>query len=185
VPLDRNAKARIAAYARAWSYQHRQPCQHRPGPLTRACLDVLRALLWDFHNSRDGRCFPSHDAIAAKAACCRRTVAEALRVLEWAGILSWQHRIARVRERCRDLWGHEGWRWRVVRTSNAYVFCDPGTVACHPAGNRAFPSKCRNSPGTINQVPKPSALDPDSALARALASLGALISAKDAYERGC
>ena len=42
------------------------------------------------------------------------------------GVLSWQHRIARVREHCRDLWGREGWRWRVVRTSNAYVFRDPG-----------------------------------------------------------
>ena len=27
VPLDRNAKVRIAAYARAWSAQHRQPRQ--------------------------------------------------------------------------------------------------------------------------------------------------------------
>jgi len=77
---------------------------------------VLQALLWGFHNSRSGACFPSYAAIAAKAECHRATVAEALRVLEWAGILTWQHRIARVRERCRDLWGREGWRWRVVRT---------------------------------------------------------------------
>ena len=27
VPLDRNAKARIQAYARAWDRQHRQPGQ--------------------------------------------------------------------------------------------------------------------------------------------------------------
>jgi len=86
------------------------------GPVTMAFRRVLQALLWGFHNSRSGACFPSYAAIAAKAECHRATVAEALRVLEWAGILTWQHRIARVRERCRDLWGREGWRWRVVRT---------------------------------------------------------------------
>ena len=32
VPLDRNAKARIAAYAKAWDRQHRLPGQKRPGP---------------------------------------------------------------------------------------------------------------------------------------------------------
>jgi hypothetical protein len=187
VPLDRNAKARIAAYARAWSARNSHPGQHR-GPITRAFLDVLQALLWGFHNSRSGACFPSYAAIAARAECARRTVAEALCVLEWAGVLTWQHRIARVRERCRDLWGHEGWRWRVVRTSNAYVFRDPvAAVAPHPAGNRAFPSECRNPPGTLNPVVKPTlqapTVDPDSPLERALARLGALICAKDAYER--
>ena len=73
---------------------------------------------------RSGVCFPSYERIAEKAECARGTVAEALKVLEWAGVLSWQHRITRIRERCRDLWGHEGWRWRVIRTSNTYVFRD-------------------------------------------------------------
>jgi hypothetical protein len=44
VPLDRNQKARIAAYAKAWDRQHRQPGQ-RGGALGRAALDVLSALL--------------------------------------------------------------------------------------------------------------------------------------------
>jgi hypothetical protein len=176
-------------YAQRWTARNCRPGQHK-GPLTRAFLDVLQALLWGFHNSRDGRCFPSYEAIATKAECARSTVAEALKVLEWAGVLTWQHRIARVRERCRDLWGREGWRWRVVRTSNAYVLRDPATaVAGQPAGNRDFPSECRNSPGTLNQLAstlKPAAArDPDSALERALASLGALISAKDAREGRC
>jgi Helix-turn-helix domain len=83
VPLDRNAKARIMAYARAWGARRRQSGQHR-GPITRAFLEVLEALLWGFHNSRDGRCFPSYESIAAKAECARSTVAEALKVLEWA-----------------------------------------------------------------------------------------------------
>jgi hypothetical protein len=182
VPLDRNAKARIAAYARTWSARKCRPGHKHRGPITRAFLDVLQALLWGFHNSRSGACFPSYAAIAEKAECHRCTVAEALKVLEWAGVLTWQHRIQRVRERCRDLWGREGWRWRVVRTSNAYVFRDPGAAAPHPAGDRRFPSKSENPPGTLNQVLKPALLAPDRPLQCALASLGALIAAKDAYE---
>jgi hypothetical protein len=181
VPLDRNAKARIAAYARAWSARNCRPGQHK-GPITRAFLDVLQALLWGFHNSRDGRCFPSYAAVAAKAGCHRCTVAEALKVLEWAGVLTWQHRIQRVRERCRDLWGREGWRWRVVRTSNAYVFRDLTKVASHPAGNRRFSSKSENPTGTPNQLLKPTSLGPatasDSPLELALARLRAAIGAK-------
>ena len=59
--------------------------------------------------------------IAAKAECARSTVAEAIKALEFAGVLTWQNRITRIRERCRDLWSREGWRWRVIRTSNAYT----------------------------------------------------------------
>jgi hypothetical protein len=44
---------------------------------------VLQALLWGFYNSRSGCCFPSYEAIAAKAECPRSTVAEALKALEW------------------------------------------------------------------------------------------------------
>ena len=108
VPLDRNAKARIAAYARAWDRQHRQPGQ-RGGALGRAALDVLGALLWVFHNARSGCCFPSYERIAEKAGVARSTVAEAIKALEFAGVLTWQNRITRVRERCRDLWGRSGW----------------------------------------------------------------------------
>jgi hypothetical protein len=63
--------------------------------------------------------------IAEKAECCVHTVYEALKVLDRAGVLTWQHRITRIQERCQDLGGRQGWRWRVVRTSNAYQFRDP------------------------------------------------------------
>ena len=116
VPLDRNAKARIAAYARAWSARNKQPRQHK-GPITRAFLEVLEALLWGFHNSRSGVCFPCYEAIAAKAECCRSTVAEALKALEWAGVLTWQNRITRAVVRQRDLFGRWSNRWTVIRTS--------------------------------------------------------------------
>jgi hypothetical protein len=107
VPLDRNAKARILVYARAWDRRHRRPGQ-RGGALGRAALDVLGALLWAFHNARSGVCFPSYERIAEKAGCARSTVAEAIKALEFAGVLTWQNRIARVREPCRDLFGRDG-----------------------------------------------------------------------------
>jgi hypothetical protein len=145
VPLDRNAKVRIAVYARAWSARQRQPRQHR-GPITRAFLDVLQALLWGFHNSRSGVCFPSYETIAARAECARSTVAEALKALEWAGVLTWQNRITRILVRERDLFGQWAARWQVIRTSNAYVFSDP-----KPQLSGGFPCKSENSTGTENQ----------------------------------
>jgi hypothetical protein len=40
-------------------------------------------------------------------------------------VLSWQHRIARIQGRELDLSGRSASRWRVIRTSNAYMFRDP------------------------------------------------------------
>jgi AraC-like DNA-binding protein len=122
-PLDRNAKARIMAYAR---------------PFTRRTEkgNVLEVLLWGFHNARSGLCFPSLATIAQRAACAPSTVCEALKALEATGVLSWVNRIARIRERCEDLFGNLGTRWRIIRTSNAYHFHDPkGPEA------KAFPSE--------------------------------------------
>ena len=81
IPLDRNAKARIKVYVQGYNTRHRQPGQHH-GPITRAYMDVFEALLWGFHNSQDGRCYPSYEAIADKAKCCRDTVYEAIKALE-------------------------------------------------------------------------------------------------------
>jgi hypothetical protein len=173
VPLDRNAKARILAYAKAWGARHRQPGQYR-GPITRAFLEVLEALLWGFHNARTGCCFPSYEAIADKAECARSTVAEALKALEWAGVLTWVHRIARIQVRERDLFGRWASRWRVIRTSNAYVFRDPQP---RPKGVPA--SKSENPAGTQNQEVIDSSLapacDPDSPLEQALQQLSGAI----------
>jgi hypothetical protein len=171
VPLDRNAKARIATYARAWSARQRQPGQHR-GPITRAFTEVLQALLWGFHNSRSGCCFPSYESIAEKAECARSTVAEALKALEWAGVLTWQNRITRVLVRERDLFGQWAARWQVIRTSNAYVFTDPKPQLAGVPG-----CKSENPTGTQNQeiltLRSAPAIDPNSQLERALRRLGA------------
>ncbi len=159
-PLDRNAKARIMVYARAWSARHKRPGQHR-GPLTRATIEVLEALLWGFHNSRDGRCFPSYETIAARAQCCRDTVYEAIKALEVAEILTWVNRLIRVQFRERDLFGKLVQRTRLIRTSNAYMFRDPLPGAATPDDSRgraaastssfASSSKSENPPRTQNQ----------------------------------
>jgi len=182
VPLDRNAKIRVMAYARVWSARNRQPRQHK-GPITRAFLEVLQALLWGFHNAPTGVCFPSYEATARKAGCARSTVAEALKVLEWAGVLTWQHRIARIRERCTDLFGRATWRWRTIRTSNAYMFRDPQSqLAGVPA------SKSENPTGTQDQDSldpvEASARDPNRQLERALRRFGAAVAAKNGLEQG-
>jgi biotin operon repressor len=123
--LDRNAKVRIMHWARCLSRRTEKGRAY--GVVTAKALAVLEALLWAFHNAKSGVCFPSYEKIAEAAGCARSTVAEAIKALEDAGILSWVNRIKRVRESCPDLLGAKGWRWRVLRTSNAYNFRDPGS----------------------------------------------------------
>jgi hypothetical protein len=121
--LDRNAKVRIMHWARCLSRRTEKGRAY--GVVTAKALAVLEALLWAFHNAKSGVCFPSYEKIAEAAHCARSTVAEAIRALEDAGVLSWVQRVKRVREHCGDLLGANGWRWRVRRTSNAYNFRDP------------------------------------------------------------
>ena len=175
--LDCNAKARIIAYAHAWSATHKAPGQHR-GPITRAFMDVLEALLWGFHNSCSGRCFPSYEAIAAKARCARSTVADAIKALEFARVLTWVHRLAHIRVPELDLFGRRTWRRRVIRTSNANSFRDPQLCPLGRPDPR-LSSKSENPPGTPAKESSslPSAtgqrpIDPDSPLGRALNRLG-------------
>ena len=133
-PLDRNAKARIMTFARA--LMRRTEKGKAYGAITAKALAVLEALLWGFHNARSGLCFPSYEKIADRAGCARSTVAECIKALEDAGLLTWVNRIVRIRERCQDLFGHFGSRVRVIRTSNGYQFTDPKGAA-----SKGFPSK--------------------------------------------
>jgi Helix-turn-helix domain len=142
--LDRNAKVRIMHWARCLARRTEKGKAY--GQLTAKAVAVLEALLWAFHNAKSGLCFPSYETISEAAHCARSTVAEALKALEDAGILTWVQRIKRVREPCPDLLGDEGWRWRVLRTSNAYAFSDPS-----PAADRPNSSKSETPPGTPNQ----------------------------------
>jgi hypothetical protein len=145
IPLDRNAKARIIVYTKAYNARMREGGQHI-GPVTRAFMDVLRALLYSFHNGRDGRCFPSYERIAEAANCCRATVYEAIRALEAAGVLTWVNRLTKIRVPERDLFGRIAHRWQVIRTSNAYRFHDPQGSVSGAAGR-----KSENPPGPMIQ----------------------------------
>jgi hypothetical protein len=154
--LDGNAKARVWAAAGAYNRANRRAGQHQ-GPLTWATLRVLRALLWRFHGADGGgRCFPSYERIAAVAKCARSSVAIAIRELEDAGILTWLNRIARIRRRERDLFGHWVTVLEVVRSSNAYRFLDPldrirGTSL---ALTRRKPAKSDNRTGPAEPILK-------------------------------
>jgi hypothetical protein len=144
--LDGNAKARVWAAANAYNSANRQPRQHQ-GPLTWASLRVLRALLWRFHGADGGgRCFPSYERIAVAAKCARSSVALAVKELEDAQVLTWTHRLVKVRHRGRDLFGHWGSEWTVHRTSNAYRFLDP--IDREP-GRKTY--KSENPPGPQNR----------------------------------
>jgi Helix-turn-helix domain len=172
LPLDRNAKVRVMTLARALM-RRTEPGKHY-GQITAKALAVLEALLWGFHNARSGLCFPSYKSIAAKADCAPSTVGEAIKALEDAGLLSWVNRITRIRERCEDLFGRFGTRWRVIRTSNGYRFHDPKAAA-----SRGFASKTDFQSGTpiqdsslLTAIPQTEKYDPANPLDRALINFG-------------
>ena len=156
--LDRNAKVRIMHWARCLSRRTEKGRAY--GVVTAKALAVLEALLWAFHNAKSGLCFPSYERIAEAAGCARSSIAGALHALEDAGVLSWVHRLKRVREPCPDLLGDNGWRWRVLRTSNAYDFRDPGAPNSSKANfqsgtpNQGFFSSIK---GAVSAVKNPRA----------------------------
>jgi hypothetical protein len=133
------------------------------GMITAKHLEVLRALLWRFHNAATGKCFPAYEALAEAAGCARSTVYEAINALKALGLLDWQNRIKRIQEPCEALLGPGGWRWRVLRTSNGYLLIDPQ------------PSKSELQPGTEGQDSFPSLLPSETALGGALARLKAAV----------
>ena len=172
-PLDRNAKVRIMFCVRALTRRTEKGKHY--GQLTAKCEKIAEALLWGFHNARSGLCFPSYEKIAERAGCARSTVAEAIKALELAGVMTWVHRLVRVRERCADLFCQNGTRWRVIRTSNGYAFNDPKGAA-----DRGFPSKSDFPSGTSTQdsislIPPPALpeIDPATDLGAALLRLQA------------
>jgi hypothetical protein len=122
--LDREGKCRLMHKARALV---------RDQALGRAALMVLDVLAYKFHGVR-GTVFPSLDAIAAAAGVARSTAALAIKALEAAGLLSWQHRLRRVRVRSEH---GDGWRWRCLRNSNAYRLA--GSAECSKSDDRTGP----------------------------------------------
>lgn len=103
-PLSKKAKLKLMDKARALV---------RARAITAKAYVIFEALLWGFHNARDGRCFPSYETIARLAGCARSTVAVAIKALEVCKLLSWHNRIKRV--------VIDG-IIKVIRLSNAYQF---------------------------------------------------------------
>jgi hypothetical protein len=87
-------------------------------------LAVLDALLWRFHNAKDGRCFPSYARIAEAIGCSPSNVCDVIKRLEAAGLLTWAHRLKRVRERCDDLLGSNGRMARPQDEQRLRIQCD-------------------------------------------------------------
>src|SRR5208337_4615429 len=152
------------------------------GQITAKALAVLHALLWGFHNARSGLCFPSYEKIAEAASCARSTVAEAIKALEDAGILSWVNRLKRVSEATIDLFGHRIRKTRVLRTSNGYAFIDPQPSkrpeSFANSSKSDFPS---GTPIQESSLLKPAAaprvLNPDNPLEGALIRFGRALGA--------
>ena len=113
--------------------------------------------------------------IAEKAGCARSTVAEAIKALEKAGLLTWVHRIWRRYERVINLFGEgvHGQRSRIFRTSNGYQFIEPPDVQSSKSENKSGTAGQESFPSLATLVP---ALKPvDSALEAALLRLGSAI----------
>src|SRR5271166_6324999 len=178
--LDRNAKARIMHLARCLSRSTEKGRAY--GQITAKAIAVLEALLWGFHNAKSGLCFPSYEKIAEAAGCARSTVAEAIKALEDAGILSWVNRLKRVAEASRDLFGHRIRKTRVLRTSNGYVFLDPQPSkrpeSLTKTSKSDFPSGTPTQEFFLSQqAPAPRVLNPDNPLEGALIRFGRALGA--------
>jgi hypothetical protein len=172
VPLDREVKVRIMHLARA--LKHKTERGKHYGVLTGKFVDVLHAMLWLIHDGRSGQCNPCYETIADKAGCAMSTVCEAIKALELAGLLSWVNRIVRVRVRERDLFGQWATTWRVLRTSNAYVFRDPRAAERSKTEIRSGPPDASKNHPVAAGYPQPvrPELDPNNLLDRALTSFG-------------
>ena len=136
IPLDRNAKARIYAYAKGYNARHRKEGQHQ-GPITWAFFRVLKAMLWEFHNSRTGHCFPSYESHCREGANAAG-IPSMKQSTPWraSGILDWVNRFDKI---------YIG-RWQVIRISNAYQFRDP-----LPCATSSENYKSENPAGTLHQ----------------------------------
>jgi hypothetical protein len=112
---------RRAIMEKAWAIADaREPGKHS-GPLTLKDVRVLQKLLWQFHNKKNGWCFPSYELIAKAAHCAVSTVALAIQRLKECGLLTWTQGIKRATvTEFSQLLGEWIKRKRVFRASNRY-----------------------------------------------------------------
>jgi DNA-binding MarR family transcriptional regulator len=172
-PLTREQRARLIFLAERMDANTREPRKHG-GCLKRTGLQVLRILLFHFHNVASGRCDPSLETIAKAAGMARSSVVKALARLEAAGIIE---RIRRAR------WVRTNGRKRCVQWSNAYLLNVPSCFR-KDEGDYAIAeksSKSGNRPETTKadiQIQPPM---PEN-VAAALARLGNAMAARAQVE---
>ncbi len=87
VPVDRNARARLFATAKALEKKTKAKGR-TDGAVGRSGLVVLQVLLTFASYSGTGRCDPSLETIAERARCCVQTVVSALDRLASIGLIS-------------------------------------------------------------------------------------------------
>jgi len=172
-PLTREQRARLIFLAERMDANTREPGKHG-GCLKRTGLQVLRILLFHFHNVASGRCDPSLDTIAKAAGMARSSVVKALARLEAAGIIE---RIRRAR------WVRTNGRKRCVQWSNAYLLnvpsCfrkDEGDYAISDNSSESEKKPPTTAADIKNQPPMP------ADLAASLARLGNAIAARAEME---
>jgi hypothetical protein len=158
--INRNERAAIIYCAEQRELRTKGKGQ-KSGIIGQTGIRVLRCLLFQFHNTTTGQCDPSYTAIQARTGLCRGAVADALQRLEIAGVIQVIRRIVRS-------------GWRVVQTTNAYIFQAADPKAPPSLDNRKeppvkllYPYK-RQSP--LLSVP----------LSKALEALGERIAAREA-----
>jgi hypothetical protein len=115
IPLDREAKVRIMAYARGYNAKHRREGQHQ-GPITWAFFRVLKTLLWEFHNPAP--------AIAFRATRRLPRRRNAAGIPSMKPSKSWRPAASSIGSTASTKSSSEG-SWQVIRVSNAYLFRDP------------------------------------------------------------
>jgi hypothetical protein len=128
------------------------------GQISRAGRDVGLAMA-DFLGA-DGRCDPSHDAIARRAHAAPRTVRTALACLSRLGVLSWVRRLVRIGD-C------------VAQNSNAYVLVLGQTVSdgnrCPRSAKKVSVKRCERDTGALMDLMRAAATLPDLLQARRVA----------------
>jgi hypothetical protein len=187
-PLSKREAVKRWYAAKRFDLQTHQSGKHG-GAVGRTALEVLRALLLDFLNFRNGRLDPSYAAIAAKAGVCRRAVATALQRLRALGILHWQRRCEEDRD--------EAGRYRLRQETNAYGVLPPsqwrgywepppapiperGTWGDHPPLPDVIEQAVTETVyGQYRAARQALTDDPGNRLALALAALGAAVDAAE------
>lgn len=123
--LDRNDKARIIYTAEKLELRTKAKGK-KSGALGQSGLQVLRCLLFQFHNASTGQCDPGYTAIQGRTGLCRQVIADAIKRLEATGIVCALRRVVR-----------DG--WRVVQATNAYLFLASTPVHPPSLDNREQP----------------------------------------------